>query len=60
MEVLAIAKANKLRIKSYRVNDWIAVEDGTFTEGIMRNSLSSLKELGHIFIARLSGVYRTK
>lgn len=58
MEVLAIAKANKFKIKSYRANDWISVPEGTFVEGMLKNSLVSLKELAYIFYNRLRGVYR--
>jgi len=58
MEVLAIAKANKLKIKSYRVNDWVSVPDGTFVDGMIKNSLVSLKELALIFYRRINGSYK--
>ena len=60
MEVIAIARANKLKIKGYRVNDWVSVPNGTFTEGMLKNSLISLKELAHIFRNRLLGSYKNK
>jgi len=60
MEVLAIAKANKLKIKSYRVNDWRSVEDGTFVDGVVENSIKSLLELLFIARGRLSGRYRKR
>lgn len=60
MEVLAIAKANGYKIKSYRVNDWISVPGGTFVGGVARNSVAALKELSIIFARRVSGEYRRK
>ncbi len=60
MEVLAIAKANKLKMKSYRVNDWVAVPEGTFVEGMISNSIKSLKELAHIFYNRVRGIYKIR
>jgi dolichyl-phosphate beta-glucosyltransferase len=60
MEVLAIAKANRYKIESYRVNDWVSVSGGTFEEGLMQNSVRSLIELASIFYGRLSGRYRTE
>jgi len=60
MEVIAIAKANRFKIKSYRINDWRSVPEGTFQEGFLENSLRSLHELSRIFIKRMSGFYRTK
>jgi dolichyl-phosphate beta-glucosyltransferase len=57
MEVLAIAKSNRLKLKSYRVNDWVSVPEGTFTEGMIKNSLVSLMELAYIFWNRLRGKY---
>lgn len=60
MEILAIAKANKLNIVTFRVNDWISVPEGTFTEGVVKNVLNSLKELAQIFAKRLTGVYKVK
>jgi len=57
MEILAIAKANKLSIKSVRVDDWESVPEGTFTEGLLNNSINSLKELGIILWRRISGQY---
>lgn len=58
MEVLAIAKANKYHIKTYRVDDWVSVAGGTFEEGMLQNSLRSLGELAVILSKRLSGHYR--
>jgi dolichyl-phosphate beta-glucosyltransferase len=58
MEILAIAKANKFLIKSFRVNDWVSVPDGTFIDGAIKNSLSSLQELGHIFYMRIIRAYK--
>lgn len=58
MEILAIAKINKFKIKSYRVNDWVSVPEGTFIDGMLKNALVSLKELGTILARRLNGSYR--
>ena len=58
MEILAIAKANKLKIASYRVDDWRSIPDGTFVDGVMKNSITSLKDLGRILIRRLVGTYK--
>jgi dolichyl-phosphate beta-glucosyltransferase len=57
MEVLAIAKANRLKIVSYRVNDWTSVPGGTFAAGMMKSSLVSLHELALIFWNRLHKRY---
>lgn len=57
MEVLAIAKANKLKIVSYRVNDWVSVPGGTFASGMIKSSLISLHELGLIFWNRVNRRY---
>lgn len=58
MEILAIAKANKLKIKSYRINDWISVEEGSFVDDTLKNSLRSLLELSVIAYRRIIGLYR--
>jgi len=57
MEVLAIAKNNDLKIKAVRINDWISVPEGTFVDGIVKNSVNMLAELGYIFWNRLSRKY---
>ncbi len=57
MEILAIAKANKLKIKSYRVDDWRDVPNGTFTDGILRIAARSLVDMGYIVTNRLRGAY---
>lgn len=58
MEVLAIAKARSFATITHRVDDWLSVPDGTFTEGFIRNSLTSLWELGYIFWNRLRNAYK--
>ncbi len=55
MEILAIAHANNIGIKSYRINDWQDKPHTTFTDGLLRISLRSLKDLGHIGLRRLRG-----
>jgi dolichyl-phosphate beta-glucosyltransferase len=57
MEILAIAKANKLKMTSYRVNDWTSVPGGTFNDGILKNSMISLLELVYLLRNRLSKRY---
>ena len=57
MEVLAIARAHKLRIACHRVDDWVSVPDGTFTDGFLENAVQSLKELVSIFWKRLRRTY---
>jgi dolichyl-phosphate beta-glucosyltransferase len=58
MEVLAIAKARGLTTKTHRVNDWRSVPDGPFSESMIANSLTSLRELGYIFWNRLRRAYK--
>ena len=60
MEVLAIAKANDFKMRSYRINDWVSMPDSTFTEGMLANSLKMLQELLFIFGCRLRGTYRVR
>jgi glycosyltransferase involved in cell wall biosynthesis len=57
MEVLAIARANKLKMTTYRVNDWISVPGGTFVGSMIKSSVVSLIELGYIFWNRLRRTY---
>jgi dolichyl-phosphate beta-glucosyltransferase len=58
MEVLAIARANKLKIKTYRISDWVSVEEGSFVDDTFKNAIHSLGDLGSIMLRRISGVYR--
>lgn len=58
MEVLAIAKAHRYATLTHRVDDWTSVPNGVFTEGLVKNSLTSLRELGYIFWNRLLGTYK--
>lgn len=60
MEVLAIAKANKLKMTTHRVNDWKAVPGGSFKDDILKNSVTSLYELAYIFRNRLLNRYIEK
>lgn len=60
MELLAIAKANKLSIRQVRINDWKHVPDGTFEDTrIIHNALDSFRELLIIAKNRFSGKYRS-
>ena len=60
MEILAIAKANKLKVKTLRINDWVAMPDGTFDKGMLKNSVIALKELSYILWNRLNRSYTIK
>jgi dolichyl-phosphate beta-glucosyltransferase len=57
MEILAIAKANRLKVVTRRVNDWQDMPFSTFNTSVIRNSLHSLKDLAYIARNRMSGVY---
>ena len=57
MEILAIAKINRLKIKTFRINDWKDMPYSTITDAMLRNSLRSLHDLGHIWLKRIRGVY---
>ncbi|HUS25921.1 MAG TPA: glycosyltransferase [Nevskiaceae bacterium] len=58
MEVLAIAKANRLRMETYRINDWHDMPHSTFDqENVITNSLHSLRDLAYIARNRLKRSY---
>lgn len=57
MEILVIAKANELRIKTLRIDDWKDMPGSTFTDGFIITSIRSLKDLAFIVKNRLSGKY---
>jgi dolichyl-phosphate beta-glucosyltransferase len=57
MEILAIAKANNLKLETIRINDWVSVPGGTFETGFIGNALASLKELVYIFGNRIRRSY---
>lgn len=57
MEILAIAKANGMKITCFRIKDWRSVPDSTFTENIIKNSLRSLRDLACIALNRIRGAY---
>lgn len=59
MELLAIAKSNRLTIEQVRINDWKHMPDGTFDPNrLIRNALESLGELIHIAVNRVKRSYR--
>lgn len=60
MEVLAIARANNLKIVSRRISDWRSVPGGVFNDNVMQSSLNALGDLWHIFIFRVQGRYKKK
>ena len=53
MEVLAMARANRMKIKYFRINDWKDIPGSTFTEGLFRTSLHSIRDLTRIKIELL-------
>lgn len=57
MEVLAIAKANGLKIQACRIDDWKDMPYSTFTEGVIITSLRSISDLVRIVTNRLNGEY---
>jgi glycosyltransferase involved in cell wall biosynthesis len=57
MEVLAIARTNRMKIKYYRINDWKDIPGSTFTDGLFKTSLHSLRDLAHIKIKLLKDSY---
>ena len=60
MEILAIAKANHLKVRSHRINDWQDMPHSTFDGSVLKNSLHSLKDLAHIAKRRVSRAYVIK
>lgn len=57
MELLAIAKANKLKIKPYRISDWKHMPYSTHTDGTIKIAVRNVRDFGLIAINRLRGVY---
>ena len=60
MEILSIAHANKISITAVPLNDWRDVPGGTFEIKLLRNIISSLNDLGKIFINRIFNNYKFK
>lgn len=61
MELLTIAKARRLSVKFVRINDWRAIDGGTFDNSqTLKNALETLHELLIIFKNRISLAYRDK
>lgn len=57
MEVLAIAKANNLKLKTIRINDWKDVPNGTFELNILSNFFYSFVDLMKICLKRIRNDY---
>lgn len=57
MEVLAIAKANRLKVVTKRIDDWQDMPFSTFDTSVLRNALQSLKDLTLIAWRRLTRAY---
>jgi dolichyl-phosphate beta-glucosyltransferase len=60
MEILTIARENRLKIKSYRINDWKDMPNSTFNERTSRTILRSLIDMKHILINRFNKSYIEK
>jgi dolichyl-phosphate beta-glucosyltransferase len=58
MEILTIAKANKIPINKIRVEDWKNVGHGSFEDNLIENYLVSLRDLFFILYRRMSGEYK--
>ena len=59
MEILTIAKVNHLLVRSVHIDDWRPIPNGSFEDGIIRNSVRALSDLLIILYRRLSGYYAT-
>lgn len=59
MEILAIARANKIPIKTLRIEDWRHAPGGVFESGMIGNILDSLVDLMRIARNRLARKYTT-
>lgn len=57
MEVLSIAKQNRLSISTVRINDWHHVEGGSFDGSVFVNSLQTLSDLKIILLNRITRRY---
>lgn len=58
MEILTAAQTNHLSIVPIRVNDWKPVQDGTYEDSVITNSLGALYDLAFICARRLRGYYK--
>jgi len=57
LEILAIAQANKLKIKAIRIDDYKHMPYSTHTDGVFRIAIRSISDLIRITIKRLSRTY---
>lgn len=60
MEILAIARDNRISVKTYRIDDWIEMPEGNFDGQTLKNAMRSLGELAYIAGNRIRGVYKQK
>ncbi|MBI1857005.1 glycosyltransferase [Candidatus Saccharibacteria bacterium] len=58
MEVLTIARVNKFKMATFRINDWKSVAGGTFVDNPIKSAFVSLSELLYIFWRRANGKYK--
>lgn len=57
VEILAIAKTNRLRIKSYRLDDWQHMPYSTYTENMFGIARRTIGDFARITLNRVSGSY---
>jgi dolichyl-phosphate beta-glucosyltransferase len=57
LEVLAIAKANKLSIRSFRIDDWEDKPFSTYTDKPVRIAMRSMRDFIYVAINDLRGRY---
>ena len=57
LEVLAIAQVNRLSIKSIRVTDWQHMPHSTYTDGVPRIAIRTIRDFSLVMLGRISGRY---
>jgi dolichyl-phosphate beta-glucosyltransferase len=57
IEILAIARTNGLKLKSFRIDDYKHMPFSTHTEGMVKITVRTVRDFGQIMINRLSSVY---
>lgn len=57
IELLAIARANNLKLKAFHITDYKHMPFSTHTEGIMKITVRTVRDFGQVTINRLRGVY---
>jgi len=57
IELLAIAQANGLKIKTFRIDDYKNMPFSTHTEGVLTIAVRTVRDFGQITLNRLRGAY---